>query len=296
MTNDKPLMDIHQLLTQYAQGDRLFSKVNLCEAHLSGTNLSRGVFRDAILQEINLSSAYLRRTDFRGADLKGADLRGAYLKGADLRGTDLRWADMGATDISHALYNSQTQFPLGFDPKGRNAYAIAPKADLSLAYLYKADLRWTKLTDANLTQAYLYRADLRSADLRGSDLSEANLHFALCDADTCFDEEFDANRAGVYWIRPQSSLVDATLSGARLSGVDLSGADLSGADLTRADLSRANLEKANLSGANLTGANLLGANLLGAKITDAEFAEADLLGAIAPDGSTTMIDLQKSAP
>lgn len=59
-----------------------------------------------------------------------------------------------------------------------NGYTIAPKANLSGAYLIGADLRGADLRGANLSGAYLSGANLRGADLRGAYLSGANLHGA----------------------------------------------------------------------------------------------------------------------
>src|SRR5262249_53082396 len=91
------------------------------------------------------------RTRLRGANLTGAKLRGARLyctlleradlRGADLQGADLRGSGLGATvgaamlegaDLTEALYDSTTRWPLGFDPKhqgclGRNAMVRAPR-------------------------------------------------------------------------------------------------------------------------------------------------------------------------
>jgi uncharacterized protein YjbI with pentapeptide repeats len=108
--------------------------------------------------------------------------------------------------------------------------AIAQGANLSGAYLSRANL-----SGADLSGAYLSRADLSRADLSGAYLSRANLS-------------------------------RADLSGADLSRADLSRADLSGAYLSRAYLSRANLSRADLSGADLSRADLSGADLSGAVI------------------------------
>ena len=57
------------------------------------------------------------------------------------------------------------------------------RANLSMADLSRADLRWANLSRANLHGANLHRADLRranlhGANLRGANLSMANLHGA----------------------------------------------------------------------------------------------------------------------
>ncbi len=101
-----------------------------------------------------------------------------------------------------------------------NIWVETSGADLSGANLCMADLRGANLRWADLSGADLCMADLRGANLRGANLSGANLS-------------------------------DAVLYGANLTEAVLSGAKLSGADLTEADLSRANFGGADLSGANL---------------------------------------------
>jgi hypothetical protein len=113
-------------------------------------------------------------------------------------------------------------------------------ADLSEAYLYRANISWTDLSWANLSEANLYRANLSRANL-----SRANLYGA--------------------------NLSRANLSGADLSGADLSRAYLSGAYLSGANLSWAKLSGAKLSGSKLSGANLYGADLSGANLKNIKY-------------------------
>ena len=102
---------------------------------------------------------------------------------------------------------------------------------------------------ANLSGAYLSRANISGANLSGADLPGANISGAYLSR---------ANISG-------ANLSGANLSGANISGANLSGAYLSRADLSGANLSGAYLSRADLSGANLSGANLSGANLSGAE-------------------------------
>jgi len=96
-------------------------------------NLSGKCFHQATLYWADLSESNLNYCDLYKADLRGAVLRGTLLRGADLReanlGTDNLggFTDLHGADLSEALlegaklegavYDSQTQFPKGFDPK-----------------------------------------------------------------------------------------------------------------------------------------------------------------------------------
>ncbi|MBE9096957.1 pentapeptide repeat-containing protein [Tychonema sp. LEGE 07203] len=122
-------LQVDELLSRYAVGDRFFinanlrcaqlselclenidlsyaklnlanlgrtnlSKANLMNAqmqsaNLSGSNLSKSQLVRANLSEANLSDANLRSADLRGADLSNANLNGADLRGANLARTDL---------------------------------------------------------------------------------------------------------------------------------------------------------------------------------------------------------------
>ena len=59
-------------------------------------------FRQAQLQERNLSRQVLKHLSFSGADFSGADFSGADFSGADLSGADLSGADLSGADLSGA--------------------------------------------------------------------------------------------------------------------------------------------------------------------------------------------------
>jgi hypothetical protein len=134
------------------------------------------------------------------------------------------------------------------------------EADLSNAFLERANLSEADLRQADLNTAYLFGANLRRADLNGANLSGASLNNA------------DLNRANL----SLANLSGAELSVAALTEANLRLADLSGAVLEGADLFDADLRDTNLSGANLRGANLSGANLGQVNLTGADLRQANL--------------------
>ncbi len=71
---------------------------------------------DASLVGEDLSDINLSGMDFSGADLRSANLQNANLSDADLSGADLSTADLTGADLLGAQYNTETIFPLGFDP------------------------------------------------------------------------------------------------------------------------------------------------------------------------------------
>lgn len=136
-------------------------------------------------------------------------------------------------------------------------------ADLSAELFTGADLRRTKLAEANLTEAALERALLVHAHLPGASLAGASAR--LADFTAADLSSIDGRQSDFR----QATLVQATLAQADLRKADLSGADLRGADLRGADLRGANVSGADLRGADLTGARVAGAVTTGAVVDSA---------------------------
>lgn len=119
--------------------------------------------KEDYLDEIDLHSAYLRKTHFQGKSLirakfRGADLSNADLSNADLSGADLRFTNLTKSNLRKTNLNNANLFG----------------ADLSEAILVG-----TILCDANLKDANLSNADLTYADMRGANLNQANLEYAI---------------------------------------------------------------------------------------------------------------------
>lgn len=93
----------------------------LAGADLSGAALSGADLQNAALRNANLQKADLHLADLNGADLRGADLRAVNFRGADLRGADLRETRLHRADLNHCLYNDDTRWPAGFDPRTSGA-------------------------------------------------------------------------------------------------------------------------------------------------------------------------------
>ena len=123
--------------------------------------------------------------------------------------------------------------------------------------LGEANLKGSYLIWADLSGAYLCRADLGEADLSGAYLSGAHLSGAYL---------HKANLSEV-------NLSGANLSGANLGKADLSGASLSGANLSGAYLGEANLKRAYLGRVDLSGADLNGVDLTETVCSDTTFAD-----------------------
>ena len=268
-------MEGEELLQKYANGNRDFTGIVLCEVNLNRANLAQSNFTRAILSLTNLSGANLSGSDLSQAKLNVARLSSTNLAGAKLNGAILNVANMIRADLSNAELIDATLIR-----------AELIRADLSYANLTGANLTEADLREATLRQAKLELADLSGARLRGSNLKFANLESANL-------QRTDLSRAdlrGASLINAelrQANLSQANLSGADLRGANLRWADLSGANLTGADLDDARLSGANLYGANLNHANLLNAVLVHADLTQANLIQADWAGAELTGASLT---------
>ena len=112
---------------------------NLRNSDLSEANLAGAVLTGADLREVQMAFADLSGSDMRnvnasgvvpydgltvvvgmfGVNLRGADLRGADLSGVSVLAADLREADLRGADLRGAIYDAETRFPEGFDPRSR---------------------------------------------------------------------------------------------------------------------------------------------------------------------------------
>ena len=112
---------------------------NLRNSNLSEANLAGAVLTGADLREVQMAFADLSGSDMRnvnasgvvpydgltvvvgmfGVNLRGADLRGADLSGVSILAADLREADLRGADLRGAIYDAETRFPEGLDPRSR---------------------------------------------------------------------------------------------------------------------------------------------------------------------------------
>lgn len=121
-------------LSQFRSGERAFANEVLTGAPLQNRDLSDREsplsLRSADLNGANLAGANLSYADLDSATLEEADLRRASLREANLEGANLRDADLRYCDVCHALYDSMTKWPDGFDYRGAGAITALEKSDL----------------------------------------------------------------------------------------------------------------------------------------------------------------------
>lgn len=163
------MMNIQELLNQYAAGQRNFSSVGVFRQlkvprgqNLSGINLRGCHFNEVDFSEVNLAGADLSRivcqfTSFRNADLRGANLSAATLwEETDFSGADLSFADLSQLSVEDAIFQAA------------NLVGI----DLSQAYIKGANFQTVNLIQANLRDAWISSSNFRGANLASVDLSK----------------------------------------------------------------------------------------------------------------------------
>jgi len=84
-----------------------------------GAQLDGVQFWGAVLSHAKLENAHLA-----GANLMGAKLDAASLKNADVTGAKLDAASLKDTDVTGAIFDRETVWPAGFDPRARGAVCI----------------------------------------------------------------------------------------------------------------------------------------------------------------------------
>jgi hypothetical protein len=112
------------------------------------------------INEANLAHTDLTRSNFRNANLENANLVGADLGGADLTGANLYYADLKNANLDTAYLRDA--YLRGTDLEGANLFN---------ASLERANLNYANLQEANLKAAHCEGANLELANMEGANIS-----------------------------------------------------------------------------------------------------------------------------
>jgi hypothetical protein len=119
-----PTTDIQAILTVLGHNHPPGGFDDRHKLDLRNTDLRGAEFWDAHLEWTDLWGANLEGAKLWGADLRNAKLVRAYLQGANLRGANLAGAFLEGADVTGAVFDRNTVWPTGFDPRGRGAVFI----------------------------------------------------------------------------------------------------------------------------------------------------------------------------
>lgn len=138
------------------------------------TDLNRGQYGAADLEDADLSGRDLTGIDFSEVCLRGANLSGALLRNATICSTNFSYATMRGVDLVKT--NASLAIFAGADLRNaRMDLAWCSAASFVDAILTNAFLTFANLANASFIRADLQGANLASADLFETDLTEANL-------------------------------------------------------------------------------------------------------------------------
>lgn len=191
----------------------VFRAIEFVDGEFLHAELGSSKWRDVVLRGCSLESAKMQKISLEGCELRFSRLLRTNL--CDATFTDCAFVDCKWTD---ALYNSNTVWPEGFDPRASGA--LGPGA------VYR-NRDFEELKHFNLSGADLSGADLERCKFIKRDLSRANLsrgRLSFCDF-------------------THANLSDTNLSDANLENCDLTGANLTGAKLDGAVLRNARISR-----------------------------------------------------
>lgn len=223
-----------------------FQEVDLRKFSRIVCNRPGGNFRDATLDNVDLSRCCLRKADLRRQDLRTTklptDMRGADLSEADLRGLDMSNIDLEGANLSGAKLQGTTLPPS----------------------LNRVNLRRTTTTRITNLNPDFSLSDLSDNDFRGRDLSGWILRGAKLSGCRLNDSE----RERLY--------TPELVKGPVKLPADLDGVDLSKNDLTEIDLSRSSLNGAKLAETTVNSSTQLPMSLQNIDFTGAQFIHFEL--------------------
>ena len=119
-----PRTDIQAILTVLGHSDPPGGFNEFHKLDLRNTDLRGAEFWDTHLEWTDFFGAHLDGAKFWGAVLSHAKLEHAHLAEANLRAAKLDGASLENADLTEAIFDRETVWPAGFDPRGRGAVFI----------------------------------------------------------------------------------------------------------------------------------------------------------------------------
>ncbi|WP_428388189.1 pentapeptide repeat-containing protein [Mucisphaera sp.] len=224
-------------------------QADLTDAFFYRTKLENATIRNAQLLGAYLAQANLTNTDFSGSDLTDARLDRANLTGANLTDTSITHTNFSqVTGLTYQMLQSTRSFQDG---------------NLTGTTLGSIKLHYWNFNNLNLTDTHF-----GASDLLGSSFAGANIEGA--DFQRVSNFQFST-------LQSTASYQNQNLTGIILHLLDMPGWDLSSQNLTNANLSNsdttgANFNDADLSNTNFNNAKITGASMSGSIITGARFS------------------------
>ena len=113
-----------------------FNNANLSNMILKRTDLKGCFFNDCDMRNVDLAKAYAKEATFDNCDLSNSNLKKlnldkSYLRNVNMQNCNLRrailtWKDAQNVNLKGALYDQDTVFNIGFDPKAHGMTNVEP--------------------------------------------------------------------------------------------------------------------------------------------------------------------------
>jgi len=190
-------------------------------ANLNGIRCIKADFKEAYLEQADLTNAHLEGAELKKVRLEGAFLSGshftdAYLEKAHLENATIMWGHWEGIKLFEA--HLQGANLLNTHLEG----AVLWDSHLEGAGLYGVHMEGAVLNDTHLENAYLAMAQMKGTQLRGTHLEGADLNGAHLEG---------------------ADLTNAHLEAANINNIFLEGANLTGSHFEGVYLSKARLQK-----------------------------------------------------
>jgi uncharacterized protein YjbI with pentapeptide repeats len=220
-----------------------------------------------VLDDLDLSGAFLEQVNFKGASLKGANLSGAIMARANLENADLSGANLAGANIG-AVHAPRANFTGADLKKAKLSKGDFTGADFTQAELAGAESLEIVITGANFAQARMPGLRYIKVKIAGAKFPRADLTGSAFFDCTLRDTDFTG--AGV----TRSVFADV-----HFSNVSFDQADLSGASFVATDPAKASMEKTRFIGARAKQTNFMSMSMTGSDFTGADLESANFMSA-----------------
>jgi len=290
-----------------------FSDVKYMTSELfkNASNVTKSVFCNCDLTDLDLSGC-----DFTGSDFSSAKLKNVNFSNSNLSGCTFSYTELEGCNFTGAIINSTTWENCDFTTINQASYgysfykSVFTFCTLSESFFRKAtnltniDMQGSSMEDMDLSSINFQGSNFTNSNFSNSNLSNSNFTQAIlkdaylvnCNMYGCSLKDADftnakLKQANLYYVVDQGynfsgcDLSESKLSPETLRGaIDLTSSNMSlcflqGFDLSNMNLSRITIEYTNLRGINFSNSNLTESTLIGCDFSDCNLSKAILVGA-----------------
>lgn len=230
-----------------------FTDSSFVATDFNGAKIHNSTLVNCNFSEADMRNAKFARSDFKGSLCKDSDFMYSNLQDAKFNGVNFQNANLALTNIigadfsgaknlptlaPGAVYNKNTNFPVGYSPELAGMSEIKSGADLQGAYLHSMQLKsddefgFDEYKDLNLAGSILNKSRFVQVDMQNSVFDRSKMEkviFDFCALNNCSFKDANLERACFKNSDLGNSKFDGTntnLKYANFIGSDLSGTDI----------------------------------------------------------------------